>query len=53
MEQLLQAIAADPERFTDGTYLPCGLRAVADALIERGARPAPEVVFVVVDFLGM
>ena len=52
MEELLQAIAATPERFTDNTYLPCGLRAVADALSDGDVRSAPAVVFVVVDFQG-
>jgi len=42
MEELLKAIAAHPERFSDDTYLPCGLREMADAFADAGpARSKP------------
>lgn len=52
MEELLQAIAAHPERFSGDTYLPCGLRAAADAFTELHRERARPVDIEVSDFLA-
>ena len=35
MEELLKAIASDPQKFSEGVFLPSPLRQLADALADR------------------
>lgn len=44
MEELLKAIASDPQRFSEGVFLPSPLRQLADALadsVELTPQPLP------------
>jgi len=44
MEELLKAIASDPQKFSDGVFLPSPLRQLADALadsVEPTLEPVP------------
>jgi hypothetical protein len=44
MEELLRAIASDPQRFSEGVFLPSPLRQLADALadsVELTPQPPP------------
>ena len=42
MEELLKAIASDPQRFSQGVFLPSPLRQFADALADAAELTPPQ-----------